>query len=245
MGALLYLLLMVVNSSAMFVNVFAGVGMHLDNLQNASLGNWCMVGYVIGAVVAMVLGGKGLHFKYLFAMGFFFLSLSAVFMYFEVQAAGVFERLKYAVIIRATGMMILYALTAAYANQRMPFKYLSTWICIMLTVRMVVGPSVGGAIYTNVLQERQQHYVTRYAQNVDLLNPDASTSFLGTVQGMKYQGKSETEARNMAAISTKGRIQVQATLSALKEMAGWTIYGGLICMIFVLVVPYPKRKLLT
>ena len=56
MGALLYLLLMVINSSAMFVNVFAGVGMHLDNLQNASLGNWCMVGYAIGAVVAMVLG---------------------------------------------------------------------------------------------------------------------------------------------------------------------------------------------
>ena len=244
-GFLLYFLLMVLNSSAMFVNVFAGVGMHLDNLQNASLGNWCMVGYAIGAVIAMVLGGKGLHFKYLFAMGFFFLSLSAVFMYFEVQTAGVYERLKYAVIIRATGMMILYALTAAYANQRMPFKYLSTWICIMLTVRMVVGPSIGGAIYTNVLQERQQHYITRYAQNVDLLNPDASTSFLGTVQGMKYQGKSETEARNMAAISTKGRIQVQATLSALKEMAGWTIYGGLICMIFVLVVPYPKRKLLT
>lgn len=187
MGALLYLLLMVINSSAMFVNVFAGVGMHLDNLQNASLGNWCMVGYAIGAVIAMVLGGKGLHFKYLFAMGFFFLSLSAVFMYFEVQTAGVYERLKYAVIIRATGMMILYALTAAYANQRMPFKYLSTWICIMLTVRMVVGPSIGGAIYTNVLQERQQHYITRYAQNVDLLNPDASTSFLGTVQGMKYQ----------------------------------------------------------
>ena len=46
-------------------------------------------------------------------------------------------------------------------------------------------------------------------------------------------------------LSIKGRIQVQATLSALKEMAGWTIYGGLICMIFVLVVPYPKRKLLT
>ena len=141
--------------------------------------------------------------------------------------------------------IVRFALTAAYANQRMPFKYLSTWICIMLTVRMVLGPGIGGAIYSNVLQERQQHYITRYAQNVDLLNPDASTSFLGTVQGMKYQGKSETEACNMAAISTKGRIQVQATLSALKEMAGWTIYGGLICMIFVLVVPYPKRKLLT
>ena len=245
MGALLYLLLMIINSSAMFVNVYAGVGMHLDNLQNASLANWCMVGYFIGALISIVLGSKGVHLKYLFALGFFFLALSAGFMYFEVQTAGLYERMKYPVIIRTIGMMILYALTAAYANQRMPFKYLSTWICIMLTVRMVVGPSIGGAIYTNVLQERQQHYITRYAQNVDLLNPDASTSFLGTVQGMKYQGKSETEARNMAAISTKGRIQVQATLSAVKEMAGWTIYAGVICMIFVLVVPYPKRKLLT
>ena len=245
MGALLYLLLMIINSSAMFVNVYAGVGMHLDNLQNASLANWCMVGYFIGAWISIVLGSKGVHLKYLFALGFFFLALSAGFMYFEVQTAGLYERMKYPVIIRTIGMMILYALTAAYANQRMPFKYLSTWICIMLTVRMVLGPGIGGAIYSNVLQERQQHYITRYAQNVDLVNPEASASYTNTVQGMQYQGKSETEAHNMAAMSVKGRIQVQATLSAVKEMAGWTIYAGVICMIFVLVVPYPKRKLLT
>ena len=245
MGALLYLLLMIINSSAMFVNVYAGVGMHLDNLQNASLANWCMVGYFIGALISIVLGSKGVHLKYLFALGFFFLALSAGFMYFEVQTAGLYERMKYPVIIRTIGMMILYALTAAYANQRMPFKYLSTWICIMLTVRMVLGPGIGGAIYSNVLQERQQHYITRYAQNVDLVNPEASASYTNTVQGMQYQGKSETEAHNMPAMSVKGRIQVQATLSAVKEMAGWTIYAGIICMIFVLVVPYPKRKLLT
>ena len=62
---------------------------------------------------------------------------------------------------------------------------------------------------------------------------------------MQYQGKSKQEAVNMAAISTKGRIQVQATLSAVKEMAGWTLYACLFCMIFVVVLPYPKRKLLT
>ena len=115
----------------------------------------------------------------------------------------------------------------------------------MLTVRMVLGPSIGGAIYSNVLQERQQHYIVRYAQNVDMLHPEASASFIQTMQGMQYQGKSKQEALNMAALSTKGRIQVQATLSAVKEMAGWTIYGCLFCMIFVLIIPYPKRKLLT
>ena len=94
--------------------------------------------------------------------------------------------------------------------------------------------------------ERQQHYVTRYAKSSrHATPPEASASFTQTVQGMQYQGKSKQEAINMAAISTKGRIQVQATLSAIKEMAGWTLYACLICMIFVLVVRYPKRKLLT
>lgn len=244
-GILLYILLMIFNSSAMFVSVFSGIGMQLDNYQNATLGNWSIAGYFIGAVIAIVLGTKGIHFKYLFAIGFLFLGLSALFMYFEVQSAGLYERMKYPVIIRATGMMILYALIAVYANQRMPYKYLSTWICIMLTVRMVLGPGIGSALYSNVLQERQQYYVTHYAQNTDMMHPEASGIYTGTVQNMLRDGKSQTEAQQMASISIKGRIQKQATLSAVKEMAGWTFYGCLLCLIFALVVRYPKRKIVT
>ena len=46
---------------------------------------------------------------------------------------------------------------------------------------------------------RDRHYVTRYAQNVDMWHPEASASFTQTVQGMQYQGKSKQEAINMAA----------------------------------------------
>ena len=204
-----------------------------------------MLGYFIGGIVTIWLSVKGVHFKYLFAAGFLLLGLSAMFMYFEVQGAGLYERMKYPVIIRSTGMMLLYSLIPTFATQRMPYKFLSSWICTMLTVRMVLAPSIGTALYTNILQERQQYYITRYAQNVDMLHPEASSSFIQTMKGMQYQGKSRTESINMAAISTKGRIQVQATLSAVKEMAGWTLYACLICMIFAVVIPYPKRKLLT
>ena len=245
MGVILFLLLMILNSSAMFVNVFTSIGMKIDNWQNAALGNWCVVGYIIGAILSIALGSRGVHLKYLFAIGFLLLGCSALFIYFEVQSAGLYDRMKYPVIIRAAGMMIIYSLTAVHANQRMPYKYLSTWICVMLTVRMVIGPGIGTAIYTNLLQERQQHYVTRYAQNVDRMNPDAEASYTQTARGMRYQGKSETGAEQMASISTKGRIQAQATLSAVKEMSGWTFYGCLAAMLFVLAYPYRKRKLLT
>ena len=245
MGVLFYFLLMFLNSSAMFVNVFAGIGMKLDNWQNASLGNWTMLGYFIGGMITIFLSMKKVHFKYIFAGGFVMLGLAALFMYFEVQTDGLYERMKYPVIIRSTGMMMLYSLIPTYATQRMPYKFLSSWICTMITIRMVIAPSLGAAVYTNALQERQQNYVTCYAQDIDLLHPDASASFMSTVRGMSYQGKSKAEAVNMAAMSVKGRVQVQATLVAVKEMAGWTLYACLACAIFVLVVPYSKRKLVS
>lgn len=113
----------------------------------------------------------------------------------------------------------------------------------MLTVRMVMGPSIGTALYTNVMQHRQQHYVTRFAQDRDLLNPEVAASYSQTVKGMQYQGKSGQEAEQMAAMSAKGSVQVQATLSAVKEMSGWTFYGCMACAVFFLLFPWRKRKL--
>lgn len=44
----------------------------------------------------------------------------------------------------------------------------------------------------------------------------------------------------MAALSTKGRVQVQATLAAVKEMSGWTFYGCIACAVLMLVIPWRK-----
>ena len=243
MGIMLFALLMIMNSSSMFVNVYTSLGMQIDNWKGALLNNWCIAGYALGCIVTMMMRNKNIHFKYVFAGGFLLIGLYAMFMYFEVQNAGLYERMKYPVIIRCTGMMMLYALTAVYANQRMPFKYMSTWICIMLTTRMVIGPVIGVSLYSNVMQHRQQHYITRFASGVDEVSVEASANYQQTVRGMQYMGKSYDEAQNMAALSTKGKIQMQATITAVKEMAGWTIYGCLTCMILVLVIPYPKRKI--
>ena len=242
-GILLFLGLMILNSSQMFVNVFVSVGMKTENIQNAMLGNWVLVGYFIGLVMAIVSSSKGYHLKWLFAMGFLLIGAASLFMYFEVQTDGLYERMKWPVIIRATGMMLLYSLTAVYANQRMPYRLMSTWVCIMLTVRMIVAPGIGSALYGTVLQYRQQYYITRYAHGMDRTNAETAASYDQTARGMQYQGKSETEAQHMAAMSAKGKIQVQATLSTIKEMAGWTIYGCLACAAIVVMVPWPKRDI--
>ena len=241
MASLLYALLMALNCSAMFVSLFTNVGMKLDNWQSASLNNWTMMGYFIGAVICIILSLKKVHFKRLFIIGFLFIGLSALYMYFEVQSMGLYERMKYPVILRSIGMMIPYCLIAVLATRRMPYKYFSTWICVMLTFRMVIGPGIGAAVYGVTFQERQQYYIERYAANVDRMNTEATASYDRTAMGMRYQGKNETEAQQMAAISTKGRIQVQASLSAVKEMAGWTIYACIGAIVLVLLLPIGKQ----
>ena len=111
------------------------------------------------------------------------------------------------------------------------------------TVRMVIAPCIGSALYTNVLQHRQQYYVTRFAQDYDRTSLETAKTYDQTVRGMQYQGKTETEAQNMAAMSAKGKVQVQATLVSIKEMAGWTFYGCLICAGLMLVIPWRKRNI--
>lgn len=108
---------------------------------------------------------------------------------------------------------------------------------------MVIGPGIGSALYSNVLQHRQQHYVTMFAQDIDRTDTQSASSYDQTAQGMRWQGRSETEAENIAAMSAKGKVQVQATLSAVKEMSGWTFYVCMISMLFVLIYPYRKRNL--
>lgn len=242
-GIILFIALMFFNSSAMFVNVFTSIGMKIDNWQSASLGNWVMLGYFLGLVITVYANKKGVHLKYLFALGFILIGLYAAFMYFEVQNDGMYERMKWPVVIRAAGMMLIYSLTAVYANQRMPYRLMSTWVCIMLSVRMIIGPGIGSAVYANVFQERQQYYVTRYAHDFDRTSPETAATYEQTVRGMKYQGKSDADAETMAAMSLKGKVQVQATLSAIKEMAGWTIYGCAACVLVILIVPWKKRRL--
>lgn len=241
-AALLYTLLMGLNCSAMFVSLFTSLGMKLDNWQSASLNNWTMMGYFTGAVICIILSLKKVHFKTLFIIGFIFIGLSALYMYFEVQSMGLYERMKFPVILRSIGMMVPYCVLAVLATRRMPYKYFSTWICIMLTFRMVIGPGIGAAVYGIAFQERQQHYIERYAANVDRMNPEAAHTYNRTAMGMRHQGKNETEAQQMAALSTKGRIQVQASLSAVKEMAGWTIYACIAVIILICLMPMARTQ---
>ncbi|MCQ2255930.1 MAG: MFS transporter [Bacteroidaceae bacterium] len=239
----LYASLMFLMCSSMCVTVFMQIGMKCDNWQTASLGNWALPGYILGAITVIILRKKGCDFRWMHLMGFIFIGLSALYMYFEVQNEGLYERMKYPTMIRAYGMFFLYVLSNAYAFQRTPARFFSSWVCIMLAVRAVIGPSLGAAFYSNALQHRQQHYIERLASDYDRTEIASAQAYQRTALGMQHIGKSNKDAENMAALSTKGKVQKQAMLLTIKDLAGVTIWLCIACGAAVLIYPYRKRTL--
>lgn len=238
----LFVMLMILNTSSMIVSTFIGISMKTDNWQKAVLSNYSLIGYVIGAVIAMLMAKWNIHFKYIFSIGFLCITIAAVYMYFQVQSMGLYENMIFPVIIRSTGMLILYAMAGVWGMRKLNMSYITSWIFLMLAFRSVIGPVAGTSLYSNVLNERQQYYISRLSQNVDMLNPEIAETFTQTQIGSMRQGKSLEEAQIVATKSVEGRIQVQATLAALKEVSGWTIYGGIACIIIVLLIPYSHHR---
>jgi MFS family permease len=233
---------MAMTASSALVSVFAGISMKSDTLHSAHLSNYSIIGYIIGAFISFFMGKHRLSFKYIFLIGFLFITTAAIYMYFQFQNQGYYNNLIFPVIVRSAGMIIIYAMGTAYGLVKLPARLFASYICLMLIFRSFAGPAVGTAIYSNIIYDRQQYYVERLSQNADMLNPDAAVPFTHTQTVALRQGASLETAQTVASMQLKGRILIQATLASLKEVAGWTVYAGIACMMIVMVLPYEREK---
>lgn len=239
---LLFMLFMLVSSHSMLVSVYMGISMKTDNLQNAALGNYGIIGYAIAAFLCITLAKRRVHFRYIFAIGFFFLMASAACLYFHYQPQELYAHLIFPTILRNIGTFMLYAMVAVYGMRRLPAILTPSWIILMLGFRSALGPAVGVSVYSNVLHHRQEQHVANLTEYADASNVDFMTAYRRTVMGGKMQGHSEEAAQRLATLSSKGKIQQQAMLVTLKEMTGWTVWLCLGCIVLVLFLPYPKDE---
>lgn len=59
----------------------------------------------------------------------------------------------------------------------------------MIWMRNAIAPVVGSSIYSNWLNGKQQYYIARLAQNVDMENPLAASAFVRTARVGQTGGK--------------------------------------------------------
>lgn len=238
-----FFLTMILASSSALVNGIMGLGMKLDTIQSASIIKWQFLGIILGTITNVIMIKRRFSARIICSVAFSLITFSSMLLYFRMQTMIEFSQVHLPTILRTMGMFMLYAYCGYYGILKLKDadRQIGTWIFLMLAFRAVLGPVVGASAYSNAINHRTQYYVERFASESDVTS-ETSTTLQRTHMGLMMQGRSNNEATQIASMSAKGNIQVQATLVALKEISGWTIWLGMGCIFFVLLFPYKEER---
>lgn len=242
MSMLLFLIAMIFNSANIFVGSFSKISTSVSNFQSASLSAWAIVGCVAGLIVSLLLVLKKVRFRTTFIIGLLFMALSDCLMYFQYQTNGLFSNMIWPTVLNFTGLLMLYSLVAAFGMKSLPARYLVTFVFLMIWMRNSIAPVIGASIYSNALNERQQYYITRLSQDIDATNPMAAAAHARNTAVGKASGKSSFESEQFSTVALKGRVTLQATISAMKEITGTTITLILLTTALTFILPYHKKE---
>lgn len=242
MSMLFFLLVMIFNSASMFIGTFAKLTTPINNMQSAFLSWWAIAGYLLGLLLSLLLVVRKVRFRTIFFTGFILMAAGNAYLYFQYQTMGLFSNMALPTLLNYTGLLMLYSLAAAFGMKSLPSRYLVTFVFLMIWMRNAIAPIVGSSLYANWMNDRQQYYITRLSQNVDSEIPSALSSFMQTERIGQAGGKGTMEAEQLSATSLKGRITVQATLVAMKDITGQTVLLLLGATGIALLLPYHKRE---
>lgn len=242
MSMLLFLIAMIFNSANIFVGSFSKISTSVSNFQSALLSAWAIVGCIAGLIVSLLLVLKKVRFRTTFIIGLLFMALSDCLMYFQYQTEGLFSNMIWPTVLNFTGLLMLYSLVAAFGMKSLPARYLVTYVFLMIWMRNSIAPVIGASIYSNALNERQQYYITRLSQDVDVTNPIAAAAHARNTAVAKATGKSSFESEQFSTVALKGRVTLQATISAMKEITGTTITLILLTTALTFILPYHKKE---
>lgn len=242
MAMLLFMLTMLLNAANSFIGTFAKLTTPINNLQSAALSGWAIVGCVCGLLLSLVLVKGRLRFRWAFFVAFLLMAAANAWMYFQFQTMGLFRNMAVPMVLHFTGLLMLYSLVAAFGMKHLPARYLVTFVFLMIWMRNAIAPVVGASCYANWLNQRQQYYIARLAQEVDAQNPLSASAFRQTQLIGQAGGKSALEAEQLSVAALKSRVGLQATLVALKEITGHTVLLLMGAAGLSLLLPYYKEE---
>lgn len=242
MAILLFVITIIFNSANSFVTSFTKISTAADNYQSAALSRYAILGCLLGLITALAMIVRKVRFRTIFCTAFLLMAAANACLYFQYQTEGLLDNMALPVVINYAGLLILYSVVAAFGMKKLPAHYLATFVFVMIWTRNAIAPPVGASIYTNRLNNKQQYYIARLAQNVDSENPLAAAAYTQTRRAAQAAGKSSVEAEQLAVTSLKGRIARQAGISAMKDITGNTVILLIITAALTLVLPYHKGE---
>lgn len=138
-----------------------------NNLINAKLNLWQIVGFVIAGVLAFFYFKKQWNMKYYIATGFGMFFIYLLFFYFMIQPQMNIEYLYIPTIFRGLGMGMLFISIWFYASLHLEMADMLGVVAVLIVVRTFIATSVGSAFLGWAMYQGQQQSLNDITMYLD------------------------------------------------------------------------------
>ncbi|MCA6067979.1 MFS transporter [Chryseobacterium sp. RG1] len=226
-GIVMMFLSSVFFSLSTLINSLLNITYASNPLENASVNAYPILGYITGAVVAFLYFRKYNNFKILLLATVFCYLLSTFMLYQIVDRQTEPYRFFLPMFLRGIAILLSYMTVGLYLAVDISSDDFSMSATILIFVRSFLGPVIFGGIYSTLLYYHQVQILDKLASWVDQSDPLFQLRFPGL-------------HHNVDPILAYKELNVQASLSAIKELYGWVCIIG-ICM-FIILIFFPIHK---
>ena len=201
-------------TSTVLQTLFMSSILKYDTLNSVSL-NWCaFAGILCGSGIVFyrrVVQHKG--FKMLIFIGFCLLTIYQYYMYFLIDPNLNIESLYIPNFLRGIGYGMLYISLTIYIAVSIPFKHFFQALCVLSFIRTSIATPLGTALLNRALKYLQQDNIANISRNMDQVR---------------------AWEENIPIDKLYSIIQMQTTLTSLKELFGWICIQGTIFLLIIM-----------
>ena len=195
-----------------------GAVLHYDSLNNASL-NWLVLcGVAAGILLCWyTMAVIRMRIKYIIFFGFACLVGYQLIIYFIIDPRTSIEMFYLPSVLKGIGYAVLYVSLTLYPTERIPFTHFFQSLSVIGFVRNGIVAVIAASLVSNGLNYLVHKNAMLLSMELDAVNPLAAPLPAGELYG---------------------ELMRQSMLVSMKEIMGWFVIGGLITLLFILIMRY-------
>lgn len=216
----IYLIVDILLAPSNFVeHIYFENTLHYDQMHLITMNLIAFAGIITGVIFSFFFFAKKKHsYKTTFLIGFAFLLLYQIGMYFSIDYQTTKEMLAIPVFFRNMGYVII-AITLQTNLTKVPFVHFFQGITVQAFVSISIGSAWGVAVLRQLFEKLM-------AKNFMLIS--------SSIDSVEHRVANLTKGENLVQM-----IQNQSMVVSFKELYGLLVIGGLFCFIIFILYRYP------
>ena len=243
-GSLIFIFLMnIFFATGSMQTVFTTGILKYSAQTNALLNSIMAIGAVLGGAFCFIWFKKKMGLKGIIFIGFSAFIIYHIILYFLFSPVIEINYLFLPLLLKGFGMNVLFISTAIFAVEKLELAEMLSSVAMLVLFRSFIGPAFWGAVYSYGLYAGQMKHTAAIVQRMDANDPLFFSRINPAVTGALAQGRSIEAAQSLGVQSMLGAVQMQATLTASKEIFGFIILAGAMVLLLVLLFRFTPVNL--